>query len=305
MAHIDGRLLWAERLTVSYRASGRPALDDVSLDISAGSIHGLLGRNGAGKSTLMHALLGMARLDSGRVGRSPGVRVGWCAQKLVIDWFLGVHDNVLLGARLRGLTGRSARRAADEALDAVGLSDKAPRDPEELSGGEQQRLMLARTLAFDPDVYILDEPFVGLDALVKRGLMGVLRERSTRGSAVLVSSHELDVVEHDVDHITLLDGGRRAFSGDRGAFIARFVPMDTVRLVFDRPVTADDEAGVAGSRLGGANALEVEVPSGSPIPDLLSMAASLGGVIDVVRTASTLGDAVEAAYDRMGAGEGR
>ncbi len=286
MAHIDGRLLWAERLTVSYRASGRPALDDVSLDISAGSIHGLLGRNGAGKSTLMHALLGMARLDSGRVGRSPGVRVGWCAQKLVIDWFLGVHDNVLLGARLRGLTGRSARRAADEALDAVGLSDKAPRDPEELSGGEQQRLMLARTLAFDPDVYILDEPFVGLDALVKRGLMGVLRERSTRGS-------------------TLLDGGRRAFSGDRGAFIARFVPMDTVRLVFDRPVTADDEAGVAGSRLGGANALEVEVPSGSPIPDLLSMAASLGGVIDVVRTASTLGDAVEAAYDRMGAGEGR
>ena len=71
MAHIDGRLLWAERLTVSYRASGRPALDDVSLDISAGSIHGLLGRNGAGKSTLMHALLGMARLDSGRVGRSP------------------------------------------------------------------------------------------------------------------------------------------------------------------------------------------------------------------------------------------
>ncbi len=81
--------------------------------------------------------------------------------------------------------------------------------------------------------------------------------------------------------------------------------MDTVRLVFDRPVTADDEAGVAGSRLGGANALEVEVPSGSPIPDLLSMAASLGGVIDVVRTASTLGDAVEAAYDRMGAGEGR
>lgn len=216
MAHIDGRLLWAERLTVSYRASGHPALDDVSLDISAGSIHGLLGRNGAGKSTLMHALLGMARLDSGRVGRSPGVRVGWCVQKLVIDWFLGVHDNVLLGARLRGLTGRSARRAADEALDAVGLSDKAPRDPEELSGGEQQRLMLARTLAFDPDVYILDEPFVGLDALVKRGLMGVLRERSTRGSAVLVSSHELDVVEHDVDHITLLDGGRRAFSGDRG-----------------------------------------------------------------------------------------
>ena len=282
-----------------YRGSDRPALREVSIDVSAGSIHGLLGRNGAGKSTLMHALLGMARLKSGEVRRASGVRVGWCAQKLVIDWFLGVRDNVLLGSRLRGLSGREARHAADEALEAVGLSEKSALGPEELSGGEQQRLMLARTLAFDPDVYILDEPFVGLDALVKRSLMEVLRERASRGAGILVSSHELDVVERDVAQITLLDHGHAAFSGDRAAFLSKFVPQDTVRLLFDRPTTAADVSAISGSHLAGDRALEVRVPSGAPIPDLLAQTAALGGVIDVVRRPPTLSDAVEAAYDRM------
>ncbi len=113
-------LLTCRSLTVTYPGHAQPALKRVDISLDSGRIHGLLGRNGAGKSTLMHAMLGLQPLVSGSVERVPGVRAGWCAQKLVIDWFLGVRDNVLLGARLWGLSGRSARQAASEALSAVG-----------------------------------------------------------------------------------------------------------------------------------------------------------------------------------------
>lgn len=196
-----------ESLAVAYPGRADPVLRGVDLTVERGRIRGLLGRNGAGKSTLMHCLLGLLPISAGTVERAPGVRIGWCAQKLVIDWFLNVQDNVLLGARLRGLSGREARAAASDALAAVELSDKATRGPEELSGGEQQRLMIARTLAYAPDVYVLDEPFVGLDALAKESLMSRLRERADAGASVLVSSHELDVLGGDMHDVTLLDGG--------------------------------------------------------------------------------------------------
>ena len=160
-------LVTARNLTVIYPKRSEPALRDASIRLEAGRVHVLLGRNGAGKSTLMHALLGLLPPTSGTVEPASETRLGWCAQRLVIDWFLGVWDNVLLGARLRGLAGPAAREAAQDALDAVGLGEKAKLGPEELSGGEQQRLMVARTLAYAPDVYVLDEPFVGLDAVVR------------------------------------------------------------------------------------------------------------------------------------------
>lgn len=122
---------------------------------------------------------------------------------------------MLLGARLRGLSGRGARAAASDALAAVELSDKATRGPEELSGGEQQHLMIARTLAYAPDVYVLDEPFVGLDALAKESLMSRLRERADAGASVLVSSHELDVLGEDMHDVTLLDGGASSSTAGR------------------------------------------------------------------------------------------
>ena len=126
-------LVTARNLTVTYPKRSEPALRDASIRLEAGHVHVLLGRNGAGKSTLMHALLGLLPPTSGTVEPASGARLGWCAQRLVIDWFLGVWDNVLLGARLRGLAGPAAREAAQDALDAVGLGEKAKLGPEELS----------------------------------------------------------------------------------------------------------------------------------------------------------------------------
>ena len=212
---------------------------------------------------------------------------------------------MLLGARLRGLSGRGARAAASDALAAVELSDKATRGPEELSGGEQQRLMIARTLAYAPDVYVLDEPFVGLDALAKESLMSRLRERADAGASVLVSSHELDVLGEDMHDVTLLDGGGRiVFDGGQEEFFTHFVPQETVVLTLRRP--ADGELrralGDVVARADGAT-LEMRIGRGEPIGDLLARVVSSADVLDMTRSSATLNDAIRTAYARSAAAD--
>ncbi|WP_062070330.1 metal ABC transporter ATP-binding protein [Demequina sediminicola] len=294
-------VLTARSLTVTYPGRDVPVLKNVDLTLQAGRIHGLLGRNGAGKSTLMHTLLDLQPAISGHVDRAPGVRAGWCAQKLVIDWFLGVTDNVLLGARLRGLTGRKARDAALEALSAVGLAGKAGRGPEELSGGEQQRLMIARTLAYAPDLYVLDEPFVGLDALVKENLMSILRERAEAGASILVSSHELDVLGSEMHDLTLLDEGSVVFGGSTQGFLEYFVPLDTVTFVLRHPASEGllEALGDIEHHAEG-DTLSVRVESGGLIGELVALVAARAEVLDVTRNKPTLNDAIRAAYDHPG-----
>lgn len=211
---------------------------------------------------------------------------------------------MLLGARLRGLSGRGARAAASDALAAVELSDKATRGPEELSGGEQQHLMIARTLAYAPDVYVLDEPFVGLDALAKESLMSRLRERTDAGASVLVSSHELDVLGEDMHDVTLLDGGRIVFDGGQEEFFTHFVPQETVVLTLRRP--ADGELrralGDVVARADGAT-LEMRIGRGEPIGDLLARVVSSADVLDMTRSSATLNDAIRTAYARSAAAD--
>lgn len=293
MAHY----LTACSLSVTYPGRAEPVLRDVSLTLDSGRIRGLLGRNGAGKSTMMHAVLGLLPLTAGHVQQAPGIRIGWCAQKLVIDWFLNVKDNVLLGARLRGLSGRAARNAALEALEDVGLGHKASNGPEELSGGEQQRLMIARTLAYAPDIYVLDEPFVGLDALVKENLMSQLRDRADQGASVLVSSHELDVLGEDMHEVTLLDRGKIVFDGEQDEFLRHFVPRDTVTLVVRDPIS-EDVRQILGETLVSmeGTTLQVSIGRDEAVGDVLALVGAHAEVLDMKRTNATLNDAIRAAY---------
>ena len=211
---------------------------------------------------------------------------------------------MLLGARLRGLSGREARAAASDALAAVELSDKATRGPEELSGGEQQRLMIARTLAYAPDVYVLDEPFVGLDALAKESLMSRLRERADAGASVLVSSHELDVLGGDMHDVTLLDGGRIVFDGGQEEFLTHFVPQDTIVLTLRRPAGGElrRALGDVVVRADGAT-LEMRIGRGEPIGDLLARVVSGADVLDMTRSSATLNGAIRTAYARSAAAD--
>ncbi len=176
---------------------------------------------------------------------------------------------------------------------------KATKGPEELSGGEQQRLMIARTLAYAPDIYVLDEPLVGLDAVVKENLLALLRERADAGASVLVSSHELDILASEMNALTLLDEGCVVFDGTQQDFLTYFVPEDTVTFTLSESVDAELSRLLGDSKHDvDGNSLKVRVGSDESIGDLVSLVAARAEILDLKRTSPTLNDAVRAAYDR-------
>lgn len=125
-----------EGVTVDYGAA-KPALDNVTVSLKGGRIVGLLGANGAGKTTFINVCAGVRTATSGEVVLHGG-QVGWCAQRLMIDWFVSIRTNVWMGARLAGLAGEAAWDRADTALKSVGLDgERVQETPEILSGGQQ------------------------------------------------------------------------------------------------------------------------------------------------------------------------
>ncbi|GAA1210400.1 ABC transporter ATP-binding protein [Pseudonocardia alaniniphila] len=185
---------------------GRTVLDDVDLDIAAGEFVALLGRSGSGKSTLLRAL---AELDDGVAGsgelRVPAERAVVFQDSRLLPW-ARVLDNVVLG-----LGGPDARRRGSAALDEVGLSGRERAWPNELSGGEQQRVALARSLVREPALLLADEPFGALDALTRIRMHALLRELYDRHRpAVLLVTHDVDEAVSLADRVLVLEGGRIA-----------------------------------------------------------------------------------------------
>ncbi|MHB1065674.1 MAG: sulfate/molybdate ABC transporter ATP-binding protein [Georgenia sp.] len=197
---------------------------DVTLDVDlpAGQVLGVLGANGAGKSTLLGLIAGTVRPASGsvRVGRTVVAdgatwvpphrrRVSLLAQEPLLFPHLDVLANVAFGPRSAGSGRREAEQLAHERLAQVGAGDLAGRRPGKLSGGQAQRVSLARALAPDPDVVLLDEPLSALDVEVAAAMRQLLREllRGTGRSAVLVTHDLLDVLAV-ADTVVVLDGGR-------------------------------------------------------------------------------------------------
>ncbi|MCU1660161.1 MAG: sulfonate transport system ATP-binding protein [Pseudonocardiales bacterium] len=194
---------------------GRVVLDDVDLDIAAGEFVALLGRSGSGKSTLLRAL---AELDDGVAGsgelRVPTERAVVFQDSRLLPW-ARVLDNVVLG-----LGGPDARRRGNAALDEVGLAGRERAWPNELSGGEQQRVALARSLVREPALLLADEPFGALDALTRIRMHALLRELYDRHRpAVLLVTHDVDEAVSLGDRVLVLDRGRiavdRAIALDR------------------------------------------------------------------------------------------
>lgn len=179
-------------LSKNYKGKKEPAVNDVSLQISAGEIVALVGHNGAGKSSLFDLLGGLAKPDEGRVEVNVSAHeIGWCPQREIIDWSLTVRQNIALGLELRQKTFRSKRRKGlDELCAAMGLTPYMDRTAETLSGGELRRTQIARAMAGDPPLMILDEPTTGLDPSGISEVFSYLERRRLDGAAALISTHE-------------------------------------------------------------------------------------------------------------------
>lgn len=207
-------------LTVAYRE--QPVLWDVDLEVPAGVLMAIVGPNGAGKSTLIKAILGLVRPAAGEVlvhGRPYDEQrrlVGYVPQRGSVDWDFptSVLDVVMMGryAALGWLRrpGRREREMAMAALAQVGMEDFARRQISQLSGGQQQRVFLARALVQDAALYLMDEPFQGVDAKTERAIVTVLQELRAAGKTVVVVHHDLETVPEYFDWVFLLNVRRIA-----------------------------------------------------------------------------------------------
>lgn len=177
-------------------------LNDVDMTISAGEIVTIVGPNGSGKSTLLRCLVGAMTPDRGRVDRAPDLKIGYVPQKLMIDPTLP-----LTVGRFLNLPRKTDRKTAQAALDQAGAGALWDRPMSGLSGGQFQRILLARALLERPNLLVLDEPTQGLDQPGSAAFYRLIEEvRTETGCAVLMVSHELHVVMSTSDRVICLNG---------------------------------------------------------------------------------------------------
>ena len=207
--HLDGA-------TVGY--NGQPVLRDVTLDVTRGLRLAVLGPNGAGKSTLFKAIMGLLPLRSGHIlihGEPPRQRdthVAYVPQREDIDvrFPVSVRDVVMMGryGRIGWLkrAGRADQQAVEQALQQLDILALADKPIGELSGGQMQRAFLARALAQEADILLLDEPFTGVDTTTEEAVFALLDDLKRRGVTVLLATHDLDKALSHFDDLLLVNG---------------------------------------------------------------------------------------------------
>jgi manganese/iron transport system ATP-binding protein len=208
----------AQNVTVTY-SNGHVALKDVSFELGSGTICGLVGINGSGKSTLFKAIMGFVRPTVGEI-RIAGLAVdtalkrnlvAYVPQSEDVDWNFPVlvEDVVMMGRYghmgfLR-IASDADRRKVDEALERVGMTSFRHRQIGELSGGQKKRVFLARALAQESQIILLDEPFTGVDVKTETAIIDLLRELRARNHLMLVSTHNLGSVPDFCDQVVLIN----------------------------------------------------------------------------------------------------
>lgn len=264
------------------------ALDDVTLDVEAGSMHGIVGQSGAGKSTLIRCLTALERPTSGQVVvdgidmtslagsqlRAARRNIGMVFQSPNLLDARTAAANIAYPLQLAGTSKSEIDGRVQELLEVVGLGDRGKSYPSQLSGGQQQRIGIARGMATNPPVLLCDEPTSALDASSTKQIMGLLmRLRDELGVTIVVITHEMQVVRDYCDSVTLLQRGRVVESG----------PIEEV---LSNPVSALSEDLIPRPNIHGVEVpkdrdlLDISFTSHPGIPTgatVLNLVASLGG----------------------------
>ncbi len=208
-------MIRTQELTVVYDRDNL-VLDKVSVTIETGKIVGILGPNGAGKSTFMKALLGLVAFEgqvslAGQIKNETGGNIAYVEQRSQIDphFPITVRECVSLGLYKEVGLFRRLKKAdwtrVDTVLEQVGLSQYAKKPIHALSGGQFQRMLLARCLVQDRQIIFLDEPFIGIDAVSERIIMDILRDLRNQGRTILIVHHDLSKVRRYFDSIMILN----------------------------------------------------------------------------------------------------
>lgn len=187
---------------LGVKRDGRWLINGIDLVVRRAEIVTLIGPNGGGKTTTAKALLGLLRPDAGKVTRLDGLRVGYVPQRFAVDWTLPLNVE-----RLMTLTTRHATGTVQRALDRVGAGHLRDADVQRLSGGEFQRVLLARAIIGEPDLLVLDEPVQGVDYSGEIELYELIREiRDEFQCGIVMISHDLHIVMAGTDTVVCLNG---------------------------------------------------------------------------------------------------
>ena len=223
-------MIQTQELTVIYEG-GQLALDKVSVTIEKGNIVGILGPNGAGKSSFMKALLGLVAVEgqvflAEKAGKETAGNIAYVEQRSQIDPHfpitvrecvsLGLYKEIGLFRRLK----KSDWTKVDTVLEQVGLSSYAKKPIHALSGGQFQRMLVARCLVQDREIIFLDEPFVGIDAVSERIIMDILKNLRNQGRTILIVHHDLSKVKRYFDSIMILNKKLLAYGSVQHVFTA-------------------------------------------------------------------------------------
>ena len=225
--------------TATFGYDERPVISDVTLDVSTGEVVVVLGPNGSGKSTLVKGLLGLNDQLSGEVDLfgvprarfRDHARMGYVPQRHTLSGSVRatVEEIVATGRLVRqswlGRQSATDRQVIARALEVVGLGDRAGIDVSTLSGGQQRRVLIARALASQPDVLLMDEPTAGVDTASQHVLAEVLARLAAQGVTMLIVTHEMEAFSDLVTRVIVVDGGIIAFDGPTATFVERRVDV--------------------------------------------------------------------------------
>ena len=221
-----------EKVTKKYPGPGRPALDQVTIDIDKGEFVYLVGQSGSGKSTALRLVLRELRPSTGRVyvaGKEINRMAGWKVPRLrrqigtvFQDFRLlpnkTVAENVAFAGQVIGRSRKELGRLVPETLELVDLKDKAARMPDELSGGEQQRVAIARAYVNRPMILIADEPTGNLDPSTSVGIMKLLEDINEAGTTVVMATHDHGIVDQFRKRVVELETGKVVRDEAAGAY---------------------------------------------------------------------------------------
>ena len=274
---------------VTKRYGAFTAVDDLSFAVKQGEIYGFLGPNGAGKTTTLRMLLDIVQPSEGRIsilGSSSAIsvrrRIGYLPEERGLYRKMKAADSIAYFAQLRGLSSGDAKKKAHALLEQFGLAQFARAKNEALSKGMAQKVQLLATIAHEPELLILDEPFSGLDPINQQTLEALIDDQRVNGRTIVFSTHVMQHAERLCDRFLILARGRKRFEGTLAEARASFGSRLHVRSA--APASAFAAlSGVVSVRLerpcGEENEFEIELADGADPQDFLRQAMAAGIVM--------------------------